>query len=148
MKVQQKETFLPNTHLIYLCVLTPSFLSVVPAEKKARLAGRNCICNVPGQMGQSDRRTGQQMTSILSSFLPPTMIASLRRGERSDGRRRNGCDVWPWALLLRYFPDGLRLASSRVISVHATFRKWFRDGRHAGNRNRCPNFPRSLEQQR
>ena len=103
-----------------------------------------------GTVGQKDGAADDIYSFLLPSPDNDSFTEKRREEwwEKEKCEEAAGCDVWPWALLLRYFPDGLRLASSRVISVHATFRKWFRDGRHAGNRNRCPNFPRSLEQQR
>ena len=123
---------------------SPSFLSIVPAEKRPdwqdEIASAVCPTG-DGAVGQKDG------PDDIYSFLLPSLdndnFSEKRRdcgGELRERRLDAMCGPVPFSPIVLG-----EVACSRVTGVLATFRNSFWDGRYAGNRNRCPNIIRTTK---
>ena len=92
-------SFLPNIHIIYLCVPSLSFLSIVPEKRpdwQDEIASAVCPTG-DGTVGQKDGPD-----DIYSFLLPSlTMITSVRRGEIVEENYEKG--DWMRCVGLRLF---------------------------------------------
>ena len=141
MNESAKGIFLPNTHLIYLCVPLRVFFPLCLLKKDQ--TGRTKLhlqCAQPA-MGQKDG------PDDIYSFLLPSLdndnFSERRRdcgGELRERRLDAICGPVPFSPIVLG-----KVACSRVTGVLATFRNSFWDGRYAGNRNRCPNIIRTTK---